>query len=82
MSSLKDKKILLLGFLVHEEMHGYKLNQLLKNRGNCIKVGKGNAYKILAAFEEQGYVTHVEEPQKNRPTTERLFHHGRGAEGI
>ncbi|MES0490080.1 MAG: helix-turn-helix transcriptional regulator [Leptospirales bacterium] len=68
MSSLKDKTLLLLGFLSHEQMHGYKLNQLLKLPSNSIQVGKANAYKILAKFEEQGFVTHVEESQRNRPS--------------
>lgn len=68
MSTLKDKTLLLLGLVSHEDMHGYKLNKLLKLPGKPIQIGKANAYKILAKFEKMGFVTHVEESQSNRPS--------------
>ena len=68
MSTLKDKTLLLLGLVSHEDMHGYKLNKLLKSANKTIQIGKANAYKILAKFEKMGFVTHTVESQPNRPS--------------
>lgn len=68
MSSLKDKTLLLLGLLKHEDMHGYKLNKMLKETNKTIQIGKANAYKILAMLEEKGFVTQRVRSQPNRPS--------------
>lgn len=68
MSTINDKKLHLLGILYSQEVHGYQLNQLLKHPANVIRIGKGNAYKLLAKLEEEGWVSHVEERQGNRPS--------------
>lgn len=68
MSSINDKKLHLLGILSHQDVHGYQLNQALKHPANAISIGKANAYKLLAKLEEEGFVSHVEERQGNRPS--------------
>jgi len=68
MSSIKDKKLYLLGFLCNQNVHGYQLNQTLKHPANAIKIGKANAYKLLAKLEDEGFVSHVEERIGNRPS--------------
>ena len=67
MSSLKDKNLLLLGILCHHEVHGYQLNQMLQLPANAIRIGKANAYKLLARLEEKGWVQHIEKRDGNRP---------------
>ena len=68
MSSLKDKTLLLLGLLNHEEMHGYKLNKMLKDSQKTIQIGKANAYKILGMLEKKGFVVQRVKTQSNRPS--------------
>ena len=67
MSSVNDKNLLLLGILHSEDMHGYQLNQFLKHPSNAIRIGKANAYQLLAKLEDQGFVSHVEQREGNRP---------------
>ena len=67
MSNVSDKYLALLGILKHKEIHGYELNQLLSMPGNAIRIGKANAYKLLANMEEKGFVSSVEQRQGNRP---------------
>ncbi len=67
MSSLKDKKLFLLGILKTHSAHVYKLNEFLKMPGNGIAIGKSNAYKILASLQAEGLVSSCEERIKNRP---------------
>lgn len=61
MSSIKDKKLHLLGILAEHSMHGYQLNELLKSPGSAIHIGKANAYQRLNKFEKEGWVTGTEE---------------------
>ena len=68
MSSINDKTLHLLGILYHQDVHGYQLNQALKQPGNVINIGKANAYKLLAKFEDEGFVSHVEERSGKRPS--------------
>lgn len=68
MSSISDKKLHLLGILSHQAAHGYQLNQALKHPANAINIGKANAYKLLAKLEDDGFVSHIEERQSNRPS--------------
>ena len=67
MSTVKVKRLHLLGILHSQDVHGYQLNQLLGHPTNAISIGKANAYKLLAGMEEEGFVSHVEERQGNRP---------------
>jgi len=63
-----EKKLLLLGLLLSHSMHGYQLNEMLKNNiGMPITLKKSNAYKILDNIEKDGWVTHEEDREGNRP---------------
>jgi DNA-binding PadR family transcriptional regulator len=63
-----EKKLLLLGLLLSHDMHGYQLNEVLQhNPGTPITLKKSNAYKLLNDMEADGWVTHQEEQEGNRP---------------
>ena len=63
-----EKKLLLLGLLKSQDMHGYQLNEMLQhNPGMPITLKKSNAYKLLNEMETNGWVTHQEEQEGNRP---------------
>lgn len=67
MSTVKDKRLLLLGILSAHSLHGYELNELLKSAANAIHIGKANAYQILAKLEEDGLIAGHEERVDKRP---------------
>lgn len=67
MGTLRDKKLLLLGILSAHSMHGYELNELLKSGANAIRIGKANAYQILAKLENDGLIAGHEERVEKRP---------------
>ncbi|MCA9954806.1 MAG: helix-turn-helix transcriptional regulator [Anaerolineales bacterium] len=67
MSTVKDKRLLLLGILSTHSLHGYELNELLKSAANGIYIGKANAYQILAKLEEDGLIAGHEERIDKRP---------------
>ena len=67
MSTLRDKRLLLLGILSTHSLHGYELNELLKSNSSAIRIGKANAYQILAKLESQGLIAGHEERVDNRP---------------
>jgi DNA-binding PadR family transcriptional regulator len=63
-----EKKLLLLGVLRGQEMHGYQLSEHLEHGGGmAITLKKSNAYKLLNQMEEEGWVTCHEEREGNRP---------------
>ena len=63
-----EKRLLLLGLLRSHEMHGYQLNEILKNElGLPIKLKKSNAYKLLTDMENEGLIIHHEKQEGNRP---------------
>jgi DNA-binding PadR family transcriptional regulator len=63
-----EKKLLLLGVLRGQEMHGYQLSHHLGHGGGmAVTLTKSNAYKLLGKMEEEGWVTHHEEREGNRP---------------
>ena len=65
---MMEKKLLLLGLLLSHGMHGYQLNEVLQqNPGTPISLKKSNAYKLLSDMEKDGWVTHVQEQEGNRP---------------
>lgn len=67
MSTVKDKRLLLLGILSAHSLHGYELNELLKSPSTAIRIGKANAYQILAKLEKDGLVAGREERVAKRP---------------
>ena len=63
-----EKKLLILGLLLSHEMHGYQLNEmLLQNPSTPIALKKSNTYRLLSKMEQDGWVTHIEEQEGNRP---------------
>lgn len=63
-----EKKLLLLGLLRSQEMHGYQINDVLaKGTGMSIVLSKANAYKLLKGMEANGWVTSEEEREGTRP---------------
>lgn len=63
-----EKKLQILGLLLSHGMHGYQLNEMLEhNPGTPISLKKSNAYKLLADMEREGWVTHTQEQEGNRP---------------
>ena len=67
MSTVNDKRLLLLGILDSHALHGYELNELLKSPANAIRIGKANAYQLLAKLEQDGLVQGHEERVDKRP---------------
>ena len=67
MSSVKDKRLLLLGILSEHSLHGYQLNDLLKSPTNAIRIGKANASQLLAKLEHDRLVVGREERVEKRP---------------
>ena len=66
--TMMEKKLLLLGLLLSHGMHGYQLNEMLQhNPGTPIALKKSNAYKLLNDMEKDGWVTHIQEQEGNRP---------------
>ena len=54
--------------LLSHGMHGYQLNEMLQhNPGTPISLKKSNAYKLLNDMEKDGWVTHTQEQEGNRP---------------
>ena len=67
MSTVKDKRLLLLGILSAHSLHGYELNEMLKSPTMAIRIGKANAYQLLAKLEREGLVEGREERIDRRP---------------
>ena len=64
-----EKKLLLLGYLLSHSMHGYQLSQMLQHSpGLPVTLTKSNAYRLLGSMESDGWVTHQEEQEGNRPS--------------
>jgi len=63
-----EKKLLLLGILLSHDVHGYELNEILKNSpGIPIELKKPNTYRLLSALEKDGLIAYTEEQAGNRP---------------
>ena len=63
-----EKKLLLLGILRGHAMHGYQMNEMLaQDAGIGMALKKANAYQLLNKMENDGWVTHHEEQEGNRP---------------
>jgi DNA-binding PadR family transcriptional regulator len=63
-----EKRLILLGGLRSQAMHGYQLNEMLShNAGLAITLTKANAYKLLKKMEQEGLVHASQEQEGNRP---------------
>ena len=56
-----EKKLLLLGLLRSQEMHGYQLNEFIENSlPTCIEIKKPTAYYILNKMLADKWVTYTD----------------------
>lgn len=63
-----ERKLLLLGLLRVQGMYGYKLNEIIDGHlGTSIRLKKPTAYDLLKKMAKDGWVTHTEEREGNRP---------------
>ncbi len=63
-----EKKLLLLGLLRMQEMHGYRLNELIGSHlGTSVHLKKPTAYRLLNQLSDDGWVIYREEREGNRP---------------
>jgi len=66
MAMTDERKLLLLGLLRQANMHGYMLNAHLGTT-TPISLKKPTAYNLLERMEQDGWVTHRDEPTGDRP---------------
>ena len=66
MAMTDERKLLLLGLLRQVDMHGYMLNAHL-GTATPISLKKPTAYNLLERMEQDGWVTHRDEPTGDRP---------------
>jgi DNA-binding PadR family transcriptional regulator len=64
-----ERKLLLLGLLRMQDMHGYQLNDIIDSHlGSSVHLTKPTAYRLLGQMTDDGWITHREEQEGNRPT--------------
>ena len=64
-----ERKLLLLGLLRWQEMHGYQLNEFIETHlGTSIELKKPTVYKMLGLMVDDGWIDYHEEQQGNYPT--------------
>jgi DNA-binding PadR family transcriptional regulator len=69
-----DQRILLLGLLRMQDMHGYQLNDFIDRRLDFVTdLKKPTAYYILNKLGKEGYVREETEQSGNRPER-RVYH--------
>jgi DNA-binding PadR family transcriptional regulator len=63
-----DRKLLLLGLLRMQEMHGYQLNDFIDAfLSVCVDVKKPTAYYLLNKMHQEGWISVEEHQEGNRP---------------
>jgi DNA-binding PadR family transcriptional regulator len=63
-----EKKLLLLGLLRRQEMHGYQLNEFIDNNlALCTDLKKPTAYYLLDQMAKDGWISAETEQEGNRP---------------
>lgn len=63
-----ERKLLLLGLLRSQEMHGYQLNAFIdRHLGARVLLKQPTAYRLLNKMAADGWVTCTEEREGNRP---------------
>jgi DNA-binding PadR family transcriptional regulator len=63
-----ERKLLLLGILRQQEMHGYQLYEFIeRDLSACTDIKKPTAYYMLNKMAEDGWVTEAESQEGNRP---------------
>ncbi len=77
-----ERKLLLLGLLRKQEMHGYQINELIDaHLGSSIQLKKPTVYKLLGSMVDDGWIQYHEEQAGNYPTRRvyRITREGEGA---
>lgn len=63
-----ERKLLLLGLLRGNEMHGYQLNEFIDSHLTAmVDLKNPTAYRLLNKMADDGWVTYREEQEGNRP---------------
>jgi DNA-binding PadR family transcriptional regulator len=63
-----ERKLLLLGVLRQQEMHGYQLFETIEDQlALCTDISKPTAYYLLNKMAEDGWVTEEQTQEGNRP---------------
>jgi DNA-binding PadR family transcriptional regulator len=63
-----ERKLLLLGMLRTQEMHGYQLNEFIDTHlGESVQLTKPTAYNLLNKMTEDGWISYRDEQEGNRP---------------
>ncbi len=63
-----NRKLLLLGILRQQQMHGYELHDFIdKNLASCTDMKKSTAYYLLKKMEEAGLISQEIKQEGNRP---------------
>jgi len=63
-----DEKLLLLGMLRQQQMHGYQLFEFIeRDMSTCIDLKKPTAYYLLNRMAQDGWVEEHQEQEGNRP---------------
>lgn len=63
-----DNKLLLLGLLSQQQMHGYRLNEFIEQElSMCSDLKKPTAYYLLSKMAEDGWILEEHEQEGNRP---------------
>lgn len=63
-----ERKLLLLGLLRGQNMHGYQLNEFIDSHlGSTVHLTKPTAYRLLNNMADEGWVTCREEREGSRP---------------
>jgi DNA-binding PadR family transcriptional regulator len=63
-----NRRLLLLGLLRSQEMHGYQLNDFIDSHlGAAVELKKPTAYRLLNKMADDGWITFTEEREGKRP---------------
>jgi len=63
-----ERKLLLLGLLRSQKMHGYQLNEAIDSHlGASVHLKKPTAYRLLDEMARDGWIVWQEEQEGNRP---------------
>lgn len=63
-----DEKLLLLGMLRQQQMHGYQLFEFIeRDMATCIDLKKPSAYYLLNRMAQDGWIEERQEQEGNRP---------------
>lgn len=64
-----ERKLLLLGMLRMQEMHGYQINEFIDTHlgSSGVNLKKATAYHLLNQMTDEGWITYRQEQEGNRP---------------